>query len=1031
MLNLNPLHPEYYVTFAVILIALALALWYWMRFSVTRQSYLGWIAICTAIWGVFYLLEQLLPEIDLKRQMENVQFSVLFVMPVLTLFFTFDFINRPITRTQKNFVWVEPVAMLFILWTDAYTHWFRQGVSFLSQPVSQSPLFSIHGWAYWVSGGYSVLLFLICIALVVRELIKVPYWQRIRTGFLLIALVTVVVGVLAMIPGDLSSRGTWLMLAGSILSQLILLTGASQRQTMALIPIARETVLEQIQDPVIITNIRGEIAALNVEAQKLPGFSSPKVMGVKLTSISPQWQALLPDLQSTQRMQHEFKMDIPTGTRYYDADVSPVKDNRQLVVGSLIVLHDTTRQMLAQQELAVLRAVTDEFNQANDLPAAIKSALGKVCELSSCQYALIRLIDDRGNLKQAFACDPASKGEPFLELETGAFTGKWEGASNAEGSKFDTEPGVLTLVSVRSEEAAGRRISIPLKVSNSELGVLELFYQQGPEPDENSCLHLVNAICSALSVTVERIRLFEAERDQRYVAEKMHVVGQIITSSLDFNKVLDRLLEQLEQLVPYHSAWVLLLRNESLQVVGGRGFGDAGPGVGSRLPLDRSNAAGSVYLDSQPLRLNDVHEEGIVVGTLAGAQIRSWLGVPLRYQDRTIGVLTLDSETPAMFTEEKEHTVQAFADQVSVALENVSLYERALKDANRFEILYRLTQEINANLGQEQVCSAIHRAASSLMLTECFMISLLDEGSHEIFDLYMVDRSIPGTLQRRPASEGLFARVIADGKSRMYNTFGPTEIASSGAILVGEDEEDSITQSLLCVPLRLGSQIKGVISVQSYLPNQYTSSDLEMLELLAGQAAIALENSRLFDEVQQLAITDPLTQIFNRRRFFELADQEFGRSLRYGRPLSIIMIDIDHFKRINDTYGHVIGDQVLQQVARICTQNIRHNDILARYGGEEFVILTPETTAQEALVTCERLRSEVDNGPFATSFGPIHITISLGVVDMVQPCKSFEELLDRSDQAMYSSKQKGCNLTTVWPGIDSLSQSPEAPNVVG
>jgi len=368
--------------------------------------------------------------------------------------------------------------------------------------------------------------------------------------------------------------------------------------------------------------------------------------------------------------------------------------------------------------------------------------------------------------------------------------------------------------------------------------------------------------------------------------------------------------------------------------------------------------------------------------------------------------------------------IQAFADQVSIALENVNLYEKALKAANRFEILYRLTQEINANLSQDQVCNAIHRAASSLMTTECFMISELDEAAHEIIDLYMVDRGAPIPLQRRPASQGLFARVIADGISRRYDTFDEMMIVKTGAILLGDEDDDSITQSILCVPLRLGSKIKGVISVQSYLPHQYTQEDLEMLELLAGQGAIALENSRLFGEVQQLAITDPLTLLYNRRRFFELADQEFERTQRYERPLSVIMLDIDHFKRVNDTYGHYVGDQVLQRLAEICAKNIRQIDILARYGGEEFVILMPETYSVDAFISCERLRAEVSSEPFVTTRGPIPVSISLGVVDMSTPCRSLEELLDRSDQALYESKNTGRNRTSVWNTADSMPQHP-------
>lgn len=1368
MQTFTPLNPEYLVTITVIITALALTLWYWLRKSASRQKHLGWIALCTAWWGTFYLLELLIPGIEGKLLMENMQFSVLFLLPVIVLFFTFHFVNLPIKRSLKSLFWIEPVVMLLILWADSSLRWFRLGESIQGNVSMSTTLISIHGWAYWVSGSYSILLLVVSIILVIRELVRTPFWQRIRTGFVLIAEVTALAGVLAVMPGELSSRSTYLMLAGSILSQLILLAGASQRQTLALIPIARETVLEQMQDPVIVVNLKGEIAAANMAAGHLPGFETGKTTGQKISAISPEWHALKTSSETSEQYQQDLKFETPAGTRYYDAVISPVKDNRQSIVGSLVVLHETTRQIRTQNELAVLRHLSEDFNQATEIRAAVEPAMKTVSELSACQYALIRLSDGAGTLDKAFSYDPEKGEDGFSEVKGEIHSGDCAAALNAGEltSPREFEPCDCTANVPEADTENGRNLAIPLMVSGNSLGILNLFYRDGSPMPDDSRLHLIHTVCNSLSVTLERIRLFELEHDQRQQAEKMQNVGQIITSSLDFNEVLDKLLEQLEQLVPYdaanimwidgpvarisrsrgyeryvpgiqeefarlefpvqttdnvrkllsgqstllipdiatsptwqhthlnlqfhswlgapvviqgtvvaifslereqvnafsrsdadrlsafavlaglsiqnsqlyeaerqrireleglqatltdisgeleqdqllqkivrrainllhasvaqlalydkatdalqivvalnfdrdtvgqkfqmgeglmgevaqsrqpkavqyydnwsvmrdgavtdtyaglavpmlagnellgvlgvgglppnreyteeeirllnlfaqqatvaihnarlyenarrqaaesetlqrassvvistldldqsldrileqlatvvpfNSASVLLLRNDQLQIVGGHGFEDNHRVLGARLTLDRSNPGAEVFLNTKPLIINDVPAKHPDFGILSGTDIQSWLGVPLRFQDRTIGILALDSAAPNAFSEDQARLIQAFADQVSVALENISLYEKALKAANRFEILYRLTQEINANLSQDQVCSAIHRAASSLMLTECFMISLLDEANREIFDIYMVDRGAPIPLERRPASQGLFARVIADGKSRRYDTFSQNEIANTGAILLGEEDDDSVTQSLLVVPLQLGSKIKGVISVQSYLSNQYTQEDMEMLELLAGQGAIALENSRLFGEVQQLAITDPLTQLFNRRRFFDLADQEFGRSQRYGRPLSVIMLDIDHFKRVNDTYGHYVGDQVLQQLAAICSKNIRAIDILARYGGEEFVIMTPETTADEAVATCERLRHAVSMESFTTTRGPIPVSISLGVVDLSQPCKTLEELLDRSDQALYHSKETGRNRTSVWTETDTMPKHPDASHLM-
>ena len=185
-----------------------------------------------------------------------------------------------------------------------------------------------------------------------------------------------------------------------------------------------------------------------------------------------------------------------------------------------------------------------------------------------------------------------------------------------------------------------------------------------------------------------------------------------------------------------------------------------------------------------------------------------------------------------------------------------------------------------------------------------------------------------------------------------------------------------------------------------------------MLELLASHAAIALDNARLFSEVQQLATTDSLTGIFNRRHFFALARGEVERSRRYQYPLSLIMLDIDHFKQVNDTYGHATGDMILQQIAQRCRKNLRETDIFGRYGGEEFVVLLPLTDLENARLVAERLRLEAaEVGREANVEG---VTISLGVAAMSGSGEDPESLLGKADQALYAAKQAGRNRVEVF-----------------
>jgi diguanylate cyclase (GGDEF)-like protein len=163
--------------------------------------------------------------------------------------------------------------------------------------------------------------------------------------------------------------------------------------------------------------------------------------------------------------------------------------------------------------------------------------------------------------------------------------------------------------------------------------------------------------------------------------------------------------------------------------------------------------------------------------------------------------------------------------------------------------------------------------------------------------------------------------------------------------------------------------------------------------------------------------------MFNRRHFFDLARREIERSRRSGKPLSIILFDLDHFKKINDTYGHPAGDEVLQHVAEHCQAALRFEDILARYGGEEFIVLLPETGLEPAEVVAERLRQVVETAPFTVCGQNVTITISLGVAGL-PPGKetTIEELLSLADSALYISKQSGRNRVSVCvrKGVQSL-----------
>lgn len=160
-------------------------------------------------------------------------------------------------------------------------------------------------------------------------------------------------------------------------------------------------------------------------------------------------------------------------------------------------------------------------------------------------------------------------------------------------------------------------------------------------------------------------------------------------------------------------------------------------------------------------------------------------------------------------------------------------------------------------------------------------------------------------------------------------------------------------------------------------------------------------------ELKRLAITDYLTGLYNSRHFFEICKQEIQRARRYGHPLALILLDIDHFKRVNDSYGPAAGDRVLVNIAAICRNNLRQVDLLSRLGGEEFVVLMPETDQVHATAAAERIRAAIAGATIRVGDAELHITASLGVAMLTAQDKDIEPVLNRADAAMYDAKRGG------------------------
>jgi two-component system cell cycle response regulator len=218
----------------------------------------------------------------------------------------------------------------------------------------------------------------------------------------------------------------------------------------------------------------------------------------------------------------------------------------------------------------------------------------------------------------------------------------------------------------------------------------------------------------------------------------------------------------------------------------------------------------------------------------------------------------------------------------------------------------------------------------------------------------------------------------------------------------------------MCSPVELGTEVFGVLNLNGNANGFFDRLDLNSVRLVSETLAASLGNHLRHEQMNKLAITDGLTRLFNHRYFQERLVQEFERAKRFSQDLSLILMDIDFFKKVNDTYGHPVGDAILKAVATRISAHLRKIDLTARYGGEEFAMLLPQTNIEMAVAVAERIREDMASNPIETDKGNLTVTISLGVCDTsVNGVTRGADLVRKADEALYAAKKDGRNMVKI------------------
>jgi len=338
----------------------------------------------------------------------------------------------------------------------------------------------------------------------------------------------------------------------------------------------------------------------------------------------------------------------------------------------------------------------------------------------------------------------------------------------------------------------------------------------------------------------------------------------------------------------------------------------------------------------------------------------------------------------------------------------------AQKRNRELEILSEITREMASSLNLREVLQAVVDRALQIGVADAVTVYVFNRDTGELKD-YQVSASVSERLARLPSprSDGLTATVAKTGQAAFITD------TQRHPFFSGNPYPD--LHAIASLPLRLDEETVGVMNVGYIRPHEFDDGEMRLLNSLAGAAALAVRNASLHERIAKLAVTDELTGLANRRRFLDAVRAEMQRARRYERPLTLLMVDLDRLKQINDQNGHAAGDAMLRGVAQCLRACVRETDLPARLGGDEFAVLLPETPREAALSIAERIRAAVESFSAVVDGATIRSTVSIGLVSReAGELQDLPTLIHLADDALYKSKTSGRNaVTAIDPAVSS------------
>jgi diguanylate cyclase (GGDEF)-like protein/putative nucleotidyltransferase with HDIG domain len=538
-------------------------------------------------------------------------------------------------------------------------------------------------------------------------------------------------------------------------------------------------------------------------------------------------------------------------------------------------------------------------------------------------------------------------------------------------------------------------VGISLQAKERVFGVLLL----GTPDNRNFTaaeLRLLLALGHQIGMAVENSYLIQQTARR---SEELHIlneIGRALSSTLQPDILFERIYSEIRRLLDVSSFFIAFYDGKSDQV-----RFEIEVLEGERQPK-RTRPPGNhlvefVVRERQPLLIRDhFHQETTRLGFEPARDAGSICVVPLILYDRAIGVMAVHSPNERAFDEGHVELLRVLSSEACIAIENSRLFAEEQKKSRHLTLVNNISSHAITTLNPEEMLAKIASEIETGLTYDHIGIAVLDYSAKELVIQAEAGARHDAIGRRILLGEGLIGQVARSGQLAIVREVN----ASTPRLIVPG------SVSAIALPVSYADGLLGVLYVESAEKCSFPDEEVLVLRTLADLFAGALHNALTFQKAQEQAITDGLTGVKTHRYLMETLSQEWKRSTRANRPFSLVLMDLDRFKFVNDFYGHLEGDVVLQRVGHILEQNCRRSDVVARYGGDEFVILMPETSVEQARQLASKLRGWIASDPLLRDK---NITASFGIAGFPVHGSTPQELIQVADSSMYLSKHQGGN----------------------